>query len=88
MTEPDPQPRLVGGLWCSDVLAHLDDYVAGTLSPDLAAKAQAHLAGCDWCTRFGGRYAAMVQAVRERLGADDAPPDVSRRLLDRLAREG
>ncbi|RME26136.1 MAG: hypothetical protein D6798_07255 [Deltaproteobacteria bacterium] len=89
MTEPErrPEPRLVGGLWCTDVLACLDDYVAGTLSPELAAQARAHLAGCDWCARFGGRYAATVRAVRERLGAEEAPPEVSRRILARLGRE-
>ena len=44
-----------------------------------------HLAGCDWCERFGGRYAGMVQCVREKLAAPTPlPVEVSDRLMARL----
>ncbi len=84
-----PPPQLVGGLWCHDVLEGLADYLAGSLDPALRDQVDAHLAGCDWCTRFGGRYARTVDALRT--GLDEGPPDpaLSRRLLARLGvREG
>jgi anti-sigma factor RsiW len=81
--------RLVAGLSCGEVLAELSEYIDGTLDPARAGQIEAHLRGCDWCERFGGRYAASVAALRRHLGAP-APPDpaVRARLRERLAREG
>lgn len=76
--------REVGGLRCTDVLEHLPDYLDGTLPADRVARVEAHLAGCDWCERFGGDYADVVRALRARLGAPTAPPGVHDRLMERL----
>ena len=79
-------PTNIAGLWCQDVLALLPDYLDGSLGAAQRARVEEHLAGCDWCTRFGGDYAGAVQAVREQL--DEAvPDDVGQRLLDRLERK-
>jgi len=69
MPEPD---RLVAGLRCRDVLADLSEYVDGELPAEQAARIEAHLRGCDWCERFGGRFSAVVRAFREELA--EAPP--------------
>jgi anti-sigma factor RsiW len=70
MTEPPlPTPRVVAGLSCLDVLAHLSDWVDGELDAPTVTAIQAHLAGCDVCTRFGGAFAATVMAAKARLGA-------------------
>ena len=34
---------------CADLVRHLSDYIDGTLSPELRAAADAHLADCDRC---------------------------------------
>ena len=59
--------RNVGGLFCFDVLAQLSDYVDGELSAVDKAKIEAHLAGCDACTKFGGEFGAVVKALREKV---------------------
>lgn len=82
---PEPRQRLVAGLWCGDVLARLPDFVDGTLPAEEAAAARAHLAGCDWCERFGGRYGALVGQLRE-LPAPPIPDELARRLDERLDR--
>lgn len=34
---------------CADLVRHLSDYIDATLSPELRAAADAHLADCDKC---------------------------------------
>jgi len=84
---PDPE-RLVAGLRCREVLADLSDYFDGELPPERVAQIDAHLAGCDWCERFGGRFAAVVRAFRAGLReADPLDADTARRLRVRLRAE-
>ena len=84
---PDlPPTRLVAGLWCADILALLPDYLDASLSAQQRADVEQHLAGCDWCARFGGDYAGTVQAVRDQF-TEDPPAGLSDRLLDRLGQD-
>lgn len=84
---PDPD-RLVAGLRCREVLADLSDYFDGELPPERTARIDAHLAGCDWCERFGGRYAAVVGKFRAGLReADPLDADTAERLRRRLRME-
>jgi anti-sigma factor RsiW len=77
--------RLVGGLRCFDVLDRLSDYLDGELEEAERLQVEAHLAGCDECTRFGGEFGAIITALRERLGvASDVPDEVAQRLDDSL----
>ena len=77
--------RLVGGLRCFDVLDRLSDYLDGELGEAERRQVEAHLAGCDECTRFGGEFGAIIAALRERLGvAADVPDEVAQRLNDSL----
>lgn len=79
--------RHVGGLWCGEVLERLSDYLDGDTSPEQRAAIEAHLRGCDDCTRFGGEFGAIVQAVRAKLGGDeDVPASVAAGLDARLGR--
>jgi len=82
MNQHDPPQRWEAGLWCGEVLALLPDFVDGDLPPETLARVHAHLAVCDWCTRFGGAYAATVSKLR---GGEvpEGPSD----LLNRLERE-
>ena len=73
--------RTVAGIRCSEVLEVLSDYVDGELPPDQARRVTAHVQRCDWCERFGGRFAGIVAALRRELGhADALAPDVEARL--------
>ena len=72
----------VVAMTCTEVLAVLSDYLDGDLDAPARAAVEAHLAGCDNCTRFGGEFAAVVTALRQRLGQApaDAPADVLARV--------
>jgi anti-sigma factor RsiW len=83
---PDtPAQRLVGGLWCGQVLEALPDFVEGTLPDDVRTAAEHHLAGCDWCARFGGAYGALVRRLQHGLDPAPVDDDVAERLDERLA---
>lgn len=83
--------RLVGGLYCFDVLDRLSDYLDGELGAPDRQSVEEHLAGCDECTRFGGEFGAVITALRDRLGhrgststSSDVPSEVARRLDESL----
>ncbi len=57
---------------CRAVLALLGDYVDGELVALERGRVEEHLRGCTVCERFGGRYAGVVHAARDRLGATHA----------------
>ena len=78
--------REVGGLWCSEVLELLVEYVDGGLDESQRHQVEDHLAACDVCERFGDEYATLVRRIRGKA----APPvsgEIEHRLRDRLARE-
>jgi len=52
-----------GGLWCSQVLAQLSDYLDNELPAPSRAKIEAHLSECDRCFRFGERFDAILRAL-------------------------
>lgn len=74
----------VAGLWCSEVLAALSDYLGGELPPERRAAIEAHVRSCDHCTRFGGHFAGVVKALRVELGVTEPPPEVRARLAAKL----
>lgn len=83
-----PAERRVAGLWCSEVLTRLSEYVDGELSEDEVDAVHAHLRGCDWCERFGGEFSRLVGELRRRLAeAEPVGEDVRSRLRLRLAEE-
>jgi len=81
----DPEERLVAGLRCGQVLAHLSDFLDGELEPGRHEQIVAHLRGCNWCERFGGSFAAIIESLRAALRiAEPLPSDVASRLRNRL----
>ena len=84
---PDPE-RVIAGLSCRDVLADLTEYHDDTLSSERREQILLHLTGCDWCERFGGRFAEVIGGFRQ--GLRDTPPvspETSQRLWKRLELE-
>jgi anti-sigma factor RsiW len=73
--------RQVGGLWCREVLEHLDAFVDGELPGPTLASVQAHVAECTQCAQFGAAYARLVGALR---ASPDAALDEAR--MQRLKR--
>lgn len=71
--------RLVAGLRCSEVIARLSDYVDGELSAEDLARVRAHVAECDVCERFGGKFASVVRALKS-VAAPELDPAIAERL--------
>jgi anti-sigma factor RsiW len=85
---PAPAPKTVGGLSCFEVLDLLPDFVDGSLDGDALSHVHEHLAGCDWCERFGGQYAATVHGMRRHLSPRDGlDAESSQRLRRRLGEQ-
>lgn len=80
-----PDEHLVAGLTCGEVLAVLSDFLDGELEPVRREQIVGHIRGCDWCERFGGRFAAIIESLRATLSnAEPLPSDVASRLRNRL----
>lgn len=85
-----------GGLTCSEVLAHLSDYLDGDLASDLRTGLEAHVRECPDCARFGGAFAAVLQRLRDELrsgagwgaaaSGESLDPGVAARLDEALRR--
>lgn len=76
--------RRLESLTCQEVLARLSDFIDGDLSADSRREVEVHLAGCDACERFGGRFAAAVAALRGSAMTDPEPDRLPERLRSRL----
>lgn len=78
--------RMVAGITCGEVLAELSEYLSGDLESDRRGQLEAHVAGCDVCAQFGGRFGELVARLRsELLGVSPIPAEVVDRLAARLA---
>lgn len=73
--------RVVAGIRCFEVLAHLSDYIDDELSPARRAQVDAHLADCDWCAKFGGAVAETVEEIRSTLREPSPAPEGVRERL-------
>jgi anti-sigma factor RsiW len=79
------EPRIVAGLSCMDVLASLSELVDGELSATHRQQILDHLAGCNWCEEFGGRFSSLVSALRSEASAGDLDDGVAERLQQFLS---
>jgi len=80
------EDREIAGIRCMQVLDLLDDYVDGELSEARRNQIEAHLRGCDWCTKFGGDYASLVKTLRSDLLASSGHDENSSVAHDLAAR--
>lgn len=74
--------REVGGLWCSEVLSLLSDYVDGRVTTELRMQVETHVRGCQVCEQFGGSFAKVVTSLRRQLQAPASEEEA--KLLDDL----
>jgi anti-sigma factor RsiW len=63
------QDREVAGIRCLEVLARLSDYVDDELDPEARRRIDGHLAGCDWCERFGTGFQRALAQLPAALGS-------------------
>lgn len=67
-----PVEREVAGLRCGEVLAELSGFLDGDLDALRRSQLEAHLQGCDACTRFGADFATAVGALKQVRAEGDA----------------
>ena len=76
---------------CRDAIAMLADFLEQTLSPELLASFEAHLADCAPCRAYLATYRKTV-ALTGRTERIEVPPEMKvrlrRLLLDALSRGG
>ncbi|MCC7382020.1 MAG: zf-HC2 domain-containing protein [Deltaproteobacteria bacterium] len=82
------EDREVAGIRCMGVLERLSEYIDGEVPPELKAQIEAHLVGCDWCSRFGGHFSDVVDRLRTGLrDAQSLEGSVAERLRRRIDEE-
>ncbi len=74
----------VAELDCVEVLAELSAYLDGELEPARLEAVRLHVACCERCASFGGRFARAVAELRALGPCPTCPPDVKARLRQRL----
>lgn len=73
---------------CAEVLEVLSDFVDDELDEGTRAQVIEHVRGCDWCATFGGRFAAVVAALRRELRDPGVlEQDIAARLRARLEKD-
>lgn len=72
--------RVVAGLSCREVLAELTPLLDGDLPAQRVAELKAHVAGCDTCAQFGGRFAQAIALLRGTAAAPPPPAAVATRV--------
>jgi anti-sigma factor RsiW len=71
-------------LSCAEVLAELSAYLDGELEPTRVEAVRLHVACCERCASFGGRFARAVTELKALGPCPTCPPDVKARLRQRL----
>ncbi len=75
---------LEGGMWCSQVLAGLSEFLDGELAPEVVAQVREHLEHCVNCSRFGIDVADMLRHLAQ--SKRDMPTGAKTRLRQTLER--
>jgi anti-sigma factor RsiW len=70
---------------CREVVELVSDYIDGALPPDVAARLDEHLEGCEHCTEYVAQMRATVRATAVAVGELELRPDRDA-LLDAFRR--
>jgi anti-sigma factor RsiW len=69
---------------CRDVIAILDEYLDGTLAPDVVTELERHLAVCEPCRAYLATY-RKTRELGARAASVDMPEEMKTRLRALLA---
>ena len=72
---------------CREVIAFLDDYVAGSLEPARRAEFDRHLAACTSCVAYLASYRETIRMAKAASPEiEDVPPDLIAAILAAIAK--
>jgi anti-sigma factor (TIGR02949 family) len=69
---------------CDEALDRLYEYLDGELTPAVEAAVRRHLTACAPCLRIYDFERAFLRFLDARAQAAEAPPELRRRVLERL----
>jgi len=69
---------------CQDLLAQMNLYIDGELSPELCSELEKHLRECENCRVVINTTQKTIELYQEVQGAQSLPEDVRQRLYLRL----
>ena len=75
------EPR---NMTCHEALNHLYEYLDRELTPQVELQVRHHLAACMPCTNRFGFEDTFLKFLEARSQAQGAPPELKRRILERL----
>jgi anti-sigma factor (TIGR02949 family) len=70
---------------CQEYLRQISDYIDGELSPDLCAKLEEHLSGCNHCMVVVNTLKRTIELYQEEENATSLPAEAKKRLYSRLS---
>jgi mycothiol system anti-sigma-R factor len=73
---------------CADVVRHLWDYLDDQLTPEGAARLNAHMASCTTCRGYSDYQSCFLEAVAKLRAQLDAPESLRAKLAEGLKSEG
>lgn len=69
---------------CREFVEFLDRYFQGELSPEVAARFEAHLAACPSCVSYAQSYRKLPEMARRALVGDRIGDDVPEELVQAI----
>lgn len=69
---------------CQEALEHVFEYLDQELTPEVEAEVRGHLAACVRCTSRFGFEEVFLRFLEAKSRAQHAPPELRRRILERL----
>ena len=72
---------------CPEATDHLYEYLDAELTAETTAQIRKHLRDCEPCLKHFSFEEAFLRFLEARAAASGAPPELRRRILDRLLLE-
>jgi len=69
-----------GDLPCQDFVEMVTNYLEGTLTPELRARVEVHLADCDYCVDYLAQIRQTIQSLSQ-LDEEPVAPTTRERLM-------
>ncbi len=80
-----PEDTVIAGISCSQVHAHLSDFVDGVLPAEKVEALKGHLGECAHCSRFGAEFTETLGQLKAQLSPEpELADDIAARLAARL----
>jgi anti-sigma factor (TIGR02949 family) len=70
---------------CQEYIRQLSEYIDGELPPDLCAKLEEHMSGCENCTVVVNTLKRTIELYQQTDADQELPAEAKKRLYARLS---